>query len=185
MLDNAASISLAINEGVDPINRRLYLHGEIDEDEIGMVQRGMLTLAAQSDEPIDLWVSSIGGDVDEAFGLVDIMQLVDVPIHTVAWGKVMSAAPMLVAAGKPGMRLATKNTWFMLHPMRAGLEEVTSLDMRSYGDVLEQSMQRYVELLAEYSLQPKRFWSNLMRSRTDRYFTAEEAEDWGLIDHVV
>jgi ATP-dependent Clp protease protease subunit len=185
MLDNAASISLAINEGVDPVNRRLYLHGEIDESEIGMIQRGMLTLAAQSDEPIDLWVSSIGGDVDEAFGLVDIMQLVDVPIHTVAWGKVMSAAPMLVAAGKPGMRLSTKNTWWMLHPMRAGLDEASSLDIRTYGEIMEQSMQRYVELLAEHSMMPKRHWSNLMRSRTDRYFSAQDAEDWGLVDHVV
>ena len=185
MLDNAASISLALNEGVDFINRRLYLHGDIDEAEIGMIQRGMLTMAAQSDEPIDLWVSSVGGDVDEAFGLVDVMQLVDVPIHTVAWGKCLSAAPMLVAAGKPGMRLATKNTWFMLHPVRAGLDEASSLDMRTYGDILEQSMQRYVDLLTEHSMMPKRHWSNLMRARTDRYFTAEMAEDWGVIDLVV
>ncbi len=185
MLDNAASIALALDQGVDVINRRLFLHGDIDEAEIGMIQRGMLTMAAQSDEPIDLWVSSVGGDVDEAFGLVDVMRLVDVPIHTVAWGKCLSAAPMLVAAGKPGMRLATKNTWFMLHPMRAGMDEASSLDLRTYGDIMEQSMVRYVELLAEYSLMPKRFWSNIMRSRTDRYFTAAEAEDYGLVDHVV
>jgi ATP-dependent protease ClpP protease subunit len=57
--------------------------------------------------------------------------------------------------------------------------------MRTYGDIMEMSMQRYVELLAEYSMMPKRHWSNLIRSRTDRYFTAEEAEDYGLIDHVV
>ncbi len=185
MLDNAGSVSLALNEGVDIINRRLYLHGDIDESEIGMVTRGLLTMAAQSDEPVDLWVSTIGGDVDEAFGLHDIMRLVDVPVHTVAFGKVMSAGPLLVAAGEPGVRLATKHTSWMLHNITAGLEDATSLDMRSYGDIVEQSMGTYADLLTEYSTQTKRFWSNMLRSRSDRYFTSEDALEWGLIDFVI
>lgn len=179
-------LNLSVEHGIDFLSRRLWLHADIDEVSIGWVIRGMSSMSDLGDGPIELYVSSYGGELDESFALHDLMQMLEVEIHTVALGKCMSAAPLLVAAGAPGQRFAAKNTVFMLHNV-AGCDVAADShqNLKATADVIAKSVATYSGLLAEYTTQPKAHWSRIMRSNHDRYFDADQALEWGLIDGIL
>ena len=111
----STGIEAALQHGVDVAGRRVFLHGYVDEGSIGVAIRGMYLLADLESSPIELFVSSYGGELDEAFALHDVTRTIRVPVPTVALGKCQSAAPLLVACGHPGYRWASENTVFMIH----------------------------------------------------------------------
>lgn len=179
-------LTAALDHGIDITGRRVFLHGGVDEETIGTAIRGIYLLADLSDSPIELYVSSYGGELDEAFALHDVTRTVKVPVHTVALGKCMSAAPMLVACGTQGHRYATESTLFMLHGVSISeLDGSSTEDLRATADVTEKMVERYARLLARYSRKrDRRFWLRLFASKVDRYFDAEQALAWGLIDQI-
>jgi ATP-dependent Clp protease protease subunit len=135
-------------------------------------------------KPIELYVSSIGGELDEAFALHDVTRTVRSPIHTCALGKCMSAAPMLVACGQKGERYATEHTTFMLHDAQLGAGVDCAANVATHAKITEQMMDRYAVLLARYSSKDKRHWKRIFSGKVDRFFDAEQALDWGLIDAI-
>lgn len=177
-------LEAVLEYGVDMLGRKVYLHGDVEEDTIGRVIRGMYVLGTVSDKPIELFVSSYGGVVDESMALHDVTRTIGCPVHTIALGKCMSAAPLLVACGEPGHRYATENTVFMLHDSHFDDVEGRPDDLQVLIDLEKASLGAYAKLLARYSKKPPVFWRNIFRRKTDRYFTATEAQEWGMIDHI-
>lgn len=115
--DYTAAIQSAMH-GVSDATRIVYLHGEVNEQSIGIVISQMLFLAQQdSKAPIYLIVSTYGGSVDEMFSLYDIIKFLPCPVHTIALGKVMSAGVLLLASGVKGKRLIGKSARIMIHPI--------------------------------------------------------------------
>lgn len=179
--------------GVDVNNRRVFLFDGIDEASIGYVIKGLYLMEssvtkAQKDSgnipPIELFVGSFGGDEYEMFALYDVIRTLSSPIHTVAIGKCMSAAPLLVACGEPGHRYATPHTWFMVHQ---------SWDDFGTGrvDEVEKNIQHYNQmgknwyiLMSNHTNQTAKFWEKHCDQVGDHYFDAEQAQKWGLIDHI-
>ena len=94
----SAELQAALEYGLDVKGRRIFLHGDVDERSIGAAIRGMYLLADLKNDPIELFIASYGGYVDEAFALHDVTRTIRVPVHTVALGKCQSAAPLLVAS---------------------------------------------------------------------------------------
>ncbi len=179
------SITAALEHGIDIAGRRVFLHGGVDEDSIGLAIRGIYMLADLRPEPIELIVSSYGGELDEAFALHDVTRIIEVPIHTVALGKVMSAAPLLVACGKRGERYATENTTFMLHGASIEMDEMSMENIASHTAITELMMDRYATLLSRYTKKrDKRFWKRIFGSKADKFFDAEQALRWGIIDQI-
>lgn len=183
-MDHASILSLAVEAGIDFSARRVWIHEEINEESIGYAMRAMMLMADHSDDPIELWVSSIGGDIDEAFGLHDMIRMLPCPVHTVAIGKICSAAPLLVACGHKGQRWGTPSTVWMLHNVTGGIVEATAADMKGMTDIMQMTVRRYTELLTKYSNKSARFWANKLRAPSDQYFTSDEALEWGLIDQI-
>ena len=177
-------LTAALEHGVDVAGRRIFLHGGVDEDTIGVAIRAMYLLSDMSDAPIELFVTSYGGDLDEAFALHDVTRTIKVPVHTVALGKCMSAAPLLVACGCRGERWASEHTTFMLHDVTCEVAEGSPLAIESEIAAARSQMGEYASLLAQYTKKPRSHWKRLMSGRTDRYFSAEEAMEWGLIDAI-
>lgn len=179
-----ANIEAALQHGVDIDGRRIFLHGDVSEEAIAMAIRGLYLLEGKDAEtPIELYVTSYGGTMEDAFALHDVTRTLKPPIHTVALGKCMSAAPLLVACGYRGNRWTTPNTTFMLHDATMeseGFPAQVEQAARLEKDVTE----RYAWLLARYSKRDRRFWRRIFNSRVDRYFTAEQAVDWGLVDQI-
>lgn len=181
----SAELQAAIEHGVDVKGRRIFLHGDVGEGTIGVAIRGMYLLADLTDKPIELFITSYGGDLDESFALHDVTRTIKVPVHTVALGKCQSAAPLLVACGKKGERYASENCEFMVHDATIEIQEDhTPLQLASYASVVSQRMDRMDRLLAKYTKRNYRHWKRLSASKVDRYFTADQAQEWGLIDHI-
>ena len=181
--DQKANIAAALEHGVDVEGRRIFLQGDVESDSIALAVRGLYLLADQSDEPIDLFVASYGGDIDEAFQLHDVTRTIRVPVRTTALGVCMSAAPFLVACGQKGHRYAAENTQFMMHT--ASLELDGQLGHASLElEHTRKRCERMDRLLAKYTKKDYRFWAKFTKSSRDHYFGAEEALEWGIIDQI-
>lgn len=178
-------LSAALEKGVDIRGRRIFLHGGVDEESIGLAIRGMYLLAGlDEDKEIELYVMSYGGDLDEAFALHDVTRTIPVPVHTVALGKCMSAAPLLVACGHKGKRWASENCQFMMHDCELEVAEGSPVAIQAHVEAAKAQMIRYAELLAKYTDKPKGHWTRMFQRKSDKFFTAEDALDWGLIDQI-
>lgn len=180
-----ARLHVALEYGLDVKGRRVFLHGDIDGDIIGKTIRGLYLLNDLSkEEPIELFVSSYGGDLDEAFALHDVTRTISAPVHTVALGKCMSAAPLLVACGQKGSRWASENCQFMMHDVSLDEIDGSPVAIAAHVDAARAQMVRYAELLAKYTDKTKRHWSRMFQMRADKFFSADEAMEWGLIDNI-
>lgn len=177
-------LEAALEHGVDISGRRIFLHGGVDEDTIGRAIRGLYLLADVNSNPIELYVSSYGGDLDEAFALHDVTRTIQAPIHTVALGKCMSAAPLLVACGASGHRYVAEHTTFMLHDASLDCGEGSPAYIASQAEMGKEAMRTYGKLLGKYTKKDARHWNRIFAGKVDRYFTAEQAVEWGLVDQV-
>lgn len=181
-----ARIETAIGHGIDIAGRRIFLHGDVDEGAISKAIRGLYLLADVDQSPIDLYVCSYGGDLDEVFALHDVTRTIAAPIHTIALGKCQSAAPLLVACGEKGYRYASENVTFMLHDVSiSDMPDHTSpIYLDRFADAARKQMATYARLLATYTKKPAAHWAMIFAGKSDRYFTAEQAVAWGLVDQV-
>lgn len=177
-------IEAALSHGVDIKGRRIFLHGSVEEDSIGVAIRGIYLLSDLSESPIELYVSSYGGDLDEAFALHDVTRTIRAPVRTVALGKCMSAAPLLVACGQPGQRWVAEHTTFMLHDCALGDIEGSPAFISAHVESAREQMRTMARLLAKYSKKDARHWSRIFAAKTDKFFSAQDAVDWGLVDQI-
>lgn len=171
--------------GIDRHNRRIFMFDGVDEDSIGMVIKGLYYMDAESTEkPIELFIGSFGGSEYEMFALYDTIRTLKSPIHTTAIGKCMSAAPLLVACGKPGHRYATPHTWFMVHQSWGDFGNKRVDEVNKELRHCNEMGKRWYDLMAKHTNKTASFWKNHCEEVGDKYFDAEAAATWGLIDHI-
>ena len=171
------------SHGVDVPNRRVFL-GDIDHESIASAIKGMYLMETMSREkPIELFISSFGGEVYDALALYDIMQTISAPIHTFAYGKCMSAAPLLLAAGEPGHRWTAAHTSFMHHDGADSMDGKTTA-LKANLKHLELLDKSWTELFAKYSNKTFKWWDDRAKRSGDFYFSADEAIEWGIADAV-
>lgn len=176
-----ANLEAALEYGIDIKGRRIFLQGDVDSDTISTAIRGMYLMADASHDPIDLYVASYGGDIDESFALHDVTRTIKVPVHTVALGMCQSAAPFLVACGAKGQRYASENVQFMMHTASMELDGTMS-NLQGTVEAVKRRCERMDRLLAKYTKMPYRHWAKFSKASTDHYFGADQALEWGLID---
>lgn len=181
-----AEVDAILGYGVDVRGRRVFLHGDVEEETISRAIRGLYLLDTLGRDPIELFVASYGGDLDDAFALHDVVRTIRSPVITCALGKCQSAAPMLVAVGKPGERYATENCTFMLHDAKLfGNEDGDFPDqLASHVDSCRAAMERYAKLLSRYTKKRVRHWRAMFAGKVDQFFDAEQALEWGLVDAI-
>jgi ATP-dependent Clp protease protease subunit len=171
--------------GIDVQNRKVFLTHDIDAESIGAAIKGLYLMENENTEkPIEVFVGSFGGSEYEMWALYDVLRTLESPIHTTAIGKCMSAAPLLVAAGEPGKRWATPNTFFMVHQSWDDFGE-DRIDVVKkvikHNDVMAK---RWYDLMASHTKKDAAFWKRKCEAIGDCFFTAEEAQEWGLIDEI-
>lgn len=170
------------DHGVDVANRRVFLDSDIEASSIGPVVKGLYLMETESAEkPIEMFISSYGGCVYEALALYDIMNTIRCPIHTFGYGKIMSAAVLLIAAGEPGHRWVAPNVACMHHDWAAEIEGKAQ-DLQVLVKHYEEVGQKWTRLLADHSAKDHRWWNTRAKKPADFYFTAEEALSWGVAD---
>jgi len=182
---NSEWVDALLEHGVDRQNRRIFFFDDVDDKPIGIIIKSLYWMDSENpDKPIELYVNSFGGCEYDMFALHDAIQTIKSPISTIAIGKCMSAAPLLVAAGTKGKRYSTQNTWFMVHQGSLDESEKKFDDLKSDMKHYDNMNVRWYELMEQNTKKPASFWKTLCAKNPDRYFTPEQAIEWGLIDHI-
>ncbi len=163
-------------------NRIIFLGSEVRDENANAICAQMLLLNAEEpDKDIYLYINSPGGSVDSGMAIYDTMNWISNDVATVAMGLAASMGQFLLCAGTKGKRYALPNSRIMMHQPSGGLGGTAS-DIRIQAEQslhIKATMQR---LIAEHTGQTlDQIESD---SDRDRWFTAEQAKDYGLIDHV-
>ena len=163
--------------------RIVFLGTEIDDAVANRVNAQLLLLAAQNARrDITIYVNSPGGVVDAGMAIYDMMQFVPNDISTVAMGMAASMGQTLLCAGTRGKRYALRHARVMMHQPHSGIGGTAS-DIKIQAEQSLYLKRTLAERTAFHTGQP------LERIEADgdrnAWFTAEEARDYGFVDHVI
>ncbi|MBN2594690.1 MAG: ATP-dependent Clp protease proteolytic subunit [Sedimentisphaerales bacterium] len=164
-------------------NRIVFLIGEISYQRAAEVIMKMLYLDnMKRDSEISLYINSPGGSVDDTMAIYDTMRFVSSPIATFCIGRAQSGAAIILAAGTKGKRHALPHAKVMLHQPWGGVSGQAA-DIKIQAEEILKAKAMINELLAKLTgQQVEKIASETER---DRYMTAEEAHEYGLIDEVL
>ena len=137
-------------------------------------------------EDIEFFISSNGGSVSDMFAVYDLMSVVkkNRDIRTYGFGKIASAAVVLLAAGTPGKRFISKNTRLMLHHCSAAEQGAVPNLKTVYREAVKVE-EMMIEALAENSKLSVGEIYNILSKNTDEYFSAEEVLEMGIVDEII
>jgi ATP-dependent Clp protease protease subunit len=164
-------------------NRIVFLIGEITYQRAAEVIMKMLYLDnLKRNSEISLYVNSPGGSVDDTMAVYDTMRFVNSPVATYCIGRAQSGAALILAAGTKGSRFALPHAKVMLHQPWGGVSGQAA-DIKIQAEEILKAKKTINEILAKHTGQPvERIAAETER---DRYMTADEAREYGLIDEVL
>ena len=164
-----------------------FLIGEITEDNVNECVKWLAyeNIDARPDKTLTLYVNSQGGDLYEAFGLIDMMRNSQIPVRTIGYGSVMSAAFLIVASGAPGERYITKNCGIMCHQMSVLEEAGKYHDIKATRKETDRLSKAMYDVLKETTGLDGRIIKTKLLPAHDVYMTAEEMLAFGAADHIL
>jgi ATP-dependent Clp protease protease subunit len=164
-------------------NRIVFLIGEISYQRAAEVIMKMLYLDnLKRDSEISLYINSPGGSVDDTMAIYDTMRFVGSPIATYCIGRAQSGAAIILAAGTKGKRHALSHAKVMLHQPWGGVSGQAA-DIKIQAEEILKAKVMINDLLAKLTGQPVE--KIAAETERDRYLTADEALQYGLIDEVL
>jgi ATP-dependent Clp protease, protease subunit len=166
------------------LHQRIIVLGTEVDDQVANRLCGQLLLLSAEDPrgTISLYVNSPGGSVSAGLAIYDTMRLIPNDVSTLALGLAGSMGQFLLTAGTPGKRFSLPHAQILMHQGSAGFGG-TAADVEIYADQLDRVGALLLRLTAEHTGQP---YEKVERdSRRDRWFSAPEALEYGLIDHVL
>nr|BFD91149.1 ATP-dependent Clp protease proteolytic subunit [Kitasatospora sp. Xyl93] len=165
------------------LNERIIFLGQaVDDDIANKITAQLLLLAADPDKDIFLYINSPGGSISAGMAIYDTMQYIKNDVVTIAMGMAASMGQFLLTAGAPGKRFSLPNSTILMHQPSAGLGG-SATDIRIQAEQLLRTKKRMSELIAHHSGQS--FEQITADSDRDRWFTPEEALEYGLIDAIM
>ncbi|MET8979619.1 ATP-dependent Clp protease proteolytic subunit [Streptomyces sp. NPDC004539] len=164
-------------------HRMVFLGTQVDEVSAQRVCTQLLVLASEDPRAdIVLCINSPGGEVHAGLAIHDTMQLIPNDVATLAMGFAASMGQVLLTVGAPGKRYALPHARVMMHQPSAGIGGTAS-DIEIQAANLEHTKRTIEQILAERTGQPRETVSR--DSDRDRWFTAEEAREYGMVDRIV
>ncbi|MCF6164449.1 MULTISPECIES: ATP-dependent Clp endopeptidase proteolytic subunit ClpP [Furfurilactobacillus] len=164
-------------------DRIIMVSGPIEDDMANAIIAQLLFLDAQdSDKDIYMYINSPGGVITSGMAIYDTMNFVKSDVQTIVMGMAASMASILATSGAKGKRFALPHSEILIHQPSGGA----------------QGQQTEIEIVAEEILKTRKMINNLLAEKTgqdietinkdterDNYMTAEQALDYGLIDHIM
>src|SRR5437868_3261552 len=165
------------------LKERIIFLGEAIEDHVAnLVIAQLLFLESEDpDKDISLYINSPGGVVTSGLAIYDTMQYMKAPVSTICIGQAASMGAVLLAAGAKGKRYALPNSRVMIHQGSGGVRGNTP-DVEIQVREIETLVEKLMRILAHHTGQP----ADKVRRDVDRdrFMSAEEARDYGLIDEI-
>jgi ATP-dependent Clp protease protease subunit len=164
-------------------DRILFLGTEVRDENSNAICAQLLLLAAEDPtRDIYLYINSPGGSVTAGMAIYDTMQFIQPDVATVAMGLAASMGQFLLSAGAKGKRYALPHARVMMHQPLGGISGTAS-DIKIQAELILHMKRQMAELISEQTGQEVDTIVN--DSDRDRWFTAEQALEYGLVDHVV
>jgi len=166
------------------LKNRVVMLGTDVNDEIANQLCAQLLYLEGEDPKADIWlyINSPGGSVTAGMAIYDTMQFVSCDVATVCLGLAASMGQFLLTAGAAGKRYTLPNARIMMHQPLAGLRGQAA-DIAIQAEQLRFIKARMAELIAHHSGQTmEQIRSD---SERDRWFAADQAKEYGLVDHVI
>jgi len=166
------------------LNERIIFVGTPIDDQIANLTIAQL-LHLESDDPdkeISIYINSPGGSVYAGLAIYDTMQFIKPEVQTICVGIAMSMGAVLLAGGAPGKRMALPNSRVLIHQVWGGVQgQATDIEIHARETLALRA--RLDEILAHHTGKtPEQIHAD---SDRDRFFTAQEAAEYGLIDRVI
>ena len=163
-------------------DRIIWLGEEVRDDNSNEICAKILLLAAEDqNKDIFLYINSPGGSITAGMAIYDTMQFVPNDIVTVGIGMAASMGQLLLTAGAPGKRYITPNARVLLHQPHGGFGG-TSSDIQTQAQLILDMKKRLAEITAERT--GKTVEQINEDGDRDRWFTAQQALEYGFVDHV-
>jgi len=163
--------------------RIVFVGTEIDDAIANVVVAQLLHLeSADPERDISLYINSPGGSVYAGLAIYDTMRFVKPDVQTICFGVAMSMGSLLLAGGAPGKRLSLPNGRILIHQPSGGFQGQAS-DIEIHARETLELRRRVDEIYAEHTgKSTEQVHDDMDR---DRYLTAEQAREYGLIDRVI
>ena len=163
--------------------RIIFLGSEVNDEVTNRICAQLLLLAsADSEKDIALYINSPGGSISAGMAVYDTMQYIKNDVATIAMGMAASMGQFLLCAGTPGKRYALPHARIMMHQLSGGIGG-TAADIAIQAESMLHIKNVMNERIAFHSGHtPEEIEAD---SDRDRWFTAEQAREYGLVDHVI
>ena len=165
------------------MDRIIFLGTPINDDVANIIIAQLLFLDADNPErDINIYINSPGGSVSAGMAIYDTMQFLNAPIRTICMGMAASMGAFLLAAGHPGKRMALPHARIMIHQPSGGAQG-TAADIEIQAREILYLRAKMNELMAKHTGRPvEQIERDIDR---DRFMSAEEAREYGIIDAVI
>ena len=166
-------------------DRIIFLSEDVNHVTASLVVAQLLFLESEDpDKEICLYINSPGGSISDGMGIVDTMNYIKCPVHTICIGMAASMGAVLLACGEKGKRYATPNAEVMIHqPLISGGLSGQTTEIKIHADHMVKTREKLNKLLSEKTGQSL----DVIERDTERdnYMTAEQALAYGLIDGIL
>ena len=163
-------------------DRIVLLYGQVDDGMAMSISAQLLFLESENPKKeISIYINSPGGMVTAGMAIYDTMQYIKCPVSTVCMGQACSMGSLLLAAGNAGQRIALPNARVMVHQPSGGFRGQASDIQRHANDILAMK-KRLNEIYVQHT--GKKYATIEKTLDRDHFMTAQEAKDFGIVDHV-
>ena len=163
--------------------RIIFLVGTVNDNIASLVTAQFLFLESENPKKeIFFYINSPGGLVTSGLGIYDTMQYIKSPVSTLCIGQASSMGSFLLAAGEKGKRFSLPNSRIMVHQPSAGFQGQAT-DIQIHAKEILSLKERLNKIYSQHTGKPIKEISQALER--DKFMTAEEAKDFGLIDSVV
>ncbi len=162
--------------------RIIFLTGPVEDSMASLCVAQLLFLESENPKKeIAMYINSPGGVVTAGLSIYDTMQYVRSPVSTVCVGQAASMGSLLLAAGEPGMRVALPNARVMVHQPSGGFRGPAS-DIQRHADDIIKIKKRLNDIYVRHTGQDYETIEKTLDR--DHFMSADEARDFGIVDHV-
>jgi ATP-dependent Clp protease, protease subunit len=163
-------------------DRIIWLGSEVRDENANEIAAKLLLLAAEdADKDIYLYINSPGGSITAGMAIYDTMQFIPNDVVTVGIGMAASMGQLLLTAGTKGKRYITPNARVLLHQPHGGFGGTAS-DIQTQAALINDMKKRLAEITAAQT--GKSVEQINADGDRDRWFTAQEALEYGFVDHI-
>lgn len=165
-------------------DRIVMLDTEVDEHSASLLVAQLLFLESQGDEDITFFINSPGGVVTAGMAIYDTMQFIKPDVSTIVMGQACSMGSLLATAGAPGKRKMLPNARHMIHQPSGGAGGQAT-DMEIQVEEILKMKRNLTQIYVDHNSKGKTFEEFKADMERDKFMSAEEALEYGLIDEII